>query len=251
MSFIAAAIIGTVGVVGSSLLASKGAKGAARTASRSADRAAELSFQLGQEQLEATAPLRQLALEQGQFRFGQEQRISPAFTSAALGAIPLLTEDINRQAGTGDVFQRRLEQQTRNIFSSLSPFGLADSSVSGRAVGEATAALTAADIENLQNQRFRLAGFAPQTPSFIGQGTAGLGLAGQSQLAGIGSQFQAGQFQAAGQLGSANALSQGLGQFGGGLLQFGLGGLFGGTGTPIASGISRAVPTSIFNMPRQ
>lgn len=202
MSWIAAAIIGgaAIGAIGTNV--------AAGTQAEAAEQAGQQQLAIAREQLEATRPTRELALEQAQFRFGQEQQLSPAFTQASLGALPLLTEDINRQAGTGQPFQQRLAQGTSNIFSSLAPFGLTDSSVSGRAVGELGTGLLSQDIESLQNQRFRLAGFAPQAPSFFGGATAGLGTAAQLQQGAAQSGLLAGQSRAAGQLGITNTLSQ-------------------------------------------
>ena len=161
--------------------------------------------------LAETKPLRDLALEQGQFQFGQQQRLLPEQTTSAIaanqaaqGAFPLLTGDINRQAGTGQPFQRRLAQGTSNIFSSLGAFGLEDSSVAGRAIGEFQSGLLGQDIENLQNQRFRLAslGVTPSTPSFFGGGTAGLGTGAQLGQSAIQSQLGAGQSVAAGLFGA-------------------------------------------------
>lgn len=238
MSFIASAVVGfgaaalgasastAIGLgIGAGSLVS-GSR-AAKTQAQAQSQASEQSLQAAREQLAATQPLRDLALQQGQFQFGQQQRLLPslidqqlagipqqqAFAQAAQRALPLLTQDINRQAGTGQPFQRRLEQGTRNIFSSLSPFGLSDSSVAGRAVGDLQSGLLGQDIENLQNQRFRLAGFqsfpqAPGTPSFAGFGTAGLGTAAQLQSTGISQQLGAGQTRAAGQLGFGNTLAQ-------------------------------------------
>ena len=202
MSWIAAAII-TSAVVGGIATST-----ASSTQARAAEQAGQQQLALGREQLEATRPLRELALEQAQFQFGQQQQLQPQFAQAALGALPLLSQDITRQAGTGLPFQRRQEQGVSNIMSSLAPFGLSDSSVSGRAIGEFQSGLLSQDIENLQNQRFRLAGFAPQTPSFFGGGTAGLGISAQLQQGGILSQLQGGQTQAAGQLGIGRTLSQ-------------------------------------------
>lgn len=202
MSWIAVAIIGgaVIGAVGTGM--------AAETSADAAAQAGQQQLALGREQLEATRPLRELSLEQAQFQFEQQKMLSPQFTQAALGALPLLMEDINREAGTGQPFQQRLARGTSNIFSSLAPFGLTDSSVAGKAVGELGTGLLSQDIENLQNQRFRLAGFAPQTPSFFGGATAGLGTSAQLQQGGIMSGLQAGQTTAAGQLGMTSTLSQ-------------------------------------------
>ena len=234
MSWIATAIVGGAALgVGGAAIASSGARDAAETQALAAESAGQQQLALGREQLEATRPLRDLALEQAQFQFGLQQESAPQFQQAALGALPLLTEDINRQAGTGQPFERRSAQGARNIFSNLGAFGLEDSSVAGRAVGEFQSGLLSQDIENLQNQRFRLAGFSPQSPSFFGGGTAGLGLAGQTQQAGIQSLFGAGQSRAAGQLGSAQSLGGAFGTLGGFGLQFGLGSLLKGTGEVI------------------
>ncbi len=233
---VAAAGIGLLG----SYIGSQGSKSAARTQAQAAEQAGYQQLALGREQLEATRPLRELALEQARFQFGQQKQLSPAFTQATLGVLPLLTQDVSRSPGTSQFFQRALGQQTRNIMSNLAPYGLADSSVTGRAIGEATAGLTAQDIENVRNDRFRLAGFAPSTPSFFGGGTAGLNTAAQLQQGGIQSQFAAGQSLAAGQLGSANTWAQGLGMLGGYGMQGGFNNLFSsGTGQPLTGGLGQ------------
>ena len=212
-------IVGGGLVLGGAVIGSKGQQDAAETQAQASEKAGQQQLQLGREQLEATRPFRELSLQQGQFLFDLQKDI-----------VPQLQEDLQRPTGTSPLFQRALQQQTRNIFSNLSPFGLEDSSVAGRAVGEATAGLTAQEIENRRAARFTLAGM---TPSFQGLSTAGLAGANQLQQGGIQSMFGAGQSRAAGQLGSANSLAGAFGTIGGFGLQGGFDNLSSGTGQPI------------------
>ena len=81
---------------------------------------------------------------------------------AALGALPLLTEDINRQAGTGAPFQQALSRGTTNLASQYAPFGLSpDSSAFARSASDLNASLFAQDTSQLRDARFRLAGLGP------------------------------------------------------------------------------------------
>jgi hypothetical protein len=224
------AVIGGTLALGGALIGARGAKSAARTQAEAAEQAAQSQLTLGREQLEATRPLRELALQQAQFQFGQEQQLRPAFTGAALGALPLLREEFETGAGLAPFFQQQLERGTTGAISALAPFGLEESTVAGRAVGELATGLGTQELLSRRNLGLQLAGFAPQTPSFFGGGTAGLASSAALQQAGIQSQLGAGQARAAGQLGAAQAFAQPLALLGG----FGLQGGFSGTGQPIS-----------------
>ena len=109
--------------------------------------------------------------------FGIQKPVLEAQQQAALGAFPLLTQDINRQAGTGAPFQQALNRGAQNVFSSLAPYGLTDSSVSGRAIGDLNANLLAQDTQQLRDARFKLAGMEP---GVLGQATGLFGPIGQA-----------------------------------------------------------------------
>ena len=138
-----------------------------------------------------------------------QKPVLKAKRDAALGAYSLLTQDINRKAGTGAPFQQALSTGSRNIMAGLAPYGLTDSSTSGRAIGELNASLLASDQKRLANDRFMLAGLGPNVlntaTGLFGQlgqttnniGNAELAKAGyKSDLYGDLAQTGAGLFQA-------------------------------------------------------
>jgi hypothetical protein len=128
--------------------------------------------------LEAGAPFRDIAEQQAMLRLeGQQQ------------AFPLLLQDILREPGTSPLFQRGLEAGTRGIISNLAPFGLEESTVAGRAVGELGAGLSAQEIENIRRSRFQLAGLPTGAQSDIGFGEA---TALQGQIGGFGQNLMQG-----------------------------------------------------------
>jgi len=180
---------------------------AGRDIARAGTQASEGQLQLGREQLEATEPLRQLALEQGQLGLESQRQL-----------FPLLQQAINQPLQLG--------QGVSQIQSSLAPFGLEDSSVSGAAVGQFAESARQNRFSNILSGL----GFGNVPGGFA---TAGLGTAAQLGQAGIQSQLQGQLGGAAGRFGASQALTQPLLQLGG----FGLGGgfndLFKGTGQPI------------------
>ena len=180
---------------------------AAQTQAQALTQAGQAQLQLGREQLEATDPLRQLALEQGQLFLGSQREL-----------LPLLQQAINQPLDLG--------QGVSSIQSALAPFGLSDSSVSGRAVGQFA---ESARQNRLQNILAGL-GFGQVNPAL---GTAGLGTAAALQQGGIQSQLGAGQSIAAGQLGAGQTQANLFSGLGGLAFQGGLSKLFGGTGTVV------------------
>ncbi len=138
----------------------------------------------------------QLALQEKQYALyesliAEGKSIRKAMLAAGLETLPLLQGDINRAPGTGQPFKRALAKGTESIAAELSKYGLLDSSVTGRAVGEFTGELMARDIENIRNARFKLlsAGAVAQGPalSILGGGTSALQGIGRtrSSLAGL------------------------------------------------------------------
>jgi len=201
-----AIIGGALGLAGA-LFSSQASKKAARTGAEASSQASQDQLQLMREQLAATQPLRDLALEQGQLSLGNQQEL-----------FPLLQQAINQPLQLG--------QGVSQIQSSLAPFGLEDSSVSGTAVGQFAESARQNRLQNILSG-LGLGGIPG------GFGTAGLGTAAQLGQGAAQSQFGAGQFQAAGQLGAGQAFAQPLLQLGGFGLQGGFNDLFKGTGTPL------------------
>ena len=82
-------------------------------------------------------------------------------------AVPFLREDIlAAEPGTSPLYQRALTGGIEDIQTQLAGYGLADSSVAGKAIGEFTGELSARDIADIRSRRMSLAGFQ-------GAGTAG------------------------------------------------------------------------------
>ena len=165
--------------------------------------------------------------------------------------LPMIMSDLNAQPGTSPLFQRTLEQQTRNIQSNLSPFGLSDSSVAGRAIGEGTAALTAQDLENMRNRRSSFFGLGMQGVNPPQQMSSGFGVQQAPQQSSVPfgniSQYAAGS---QGQFGQN--LGGMMGNFGGQLAQRGFSNLFGGgTGQTVGQGFNAfsAPPTQALTSP--
>lgn len=218
-------------VVGGNLLAGGSAgraqERAAETQAEAAERAGQQQLALGREQLAATAPLRQLALEQGQLGLESQRAI-----------LPLLRQEFETGAGLAPFFQQQLERGTTGTISALAPFGLEESSVAGRAVGELGAGLGTQELLARRNLGLQLAGLG-QVPG--GFATAGLGTSALLQQGGIQSQFAAGQSRAAGQLGAGLSQAAGIAGAAGGLSNLfsspkfqNVLDLFKGTGTPIS-----------------
>ena len=186
---------------------------------------------------------RKLGLSREQFEFAKEQvaegkPLRDALQAAGLKTIPKLTEnalqaltgiqqDLSRDPGTGQLFQRGLEKGTRSLFQNLGAFGLADSSAAGTAVGEFSGNLLSSDIQSIRNLRLQAASMAPGSPeSTLGVAGAfnqgGLNLEGQAsqlgaQRAGVlGRSPSAGLFQDLAGVGSTIATVGALKHFSGG-----------------------------------
>lgn len=98
------------------------------------------------------------------------------FRALAKEAVPLIREDVlAAQPGESQLYQRALSGGVEDIQTQLAGYGLADSSVSGKAIGEFTGELSARDAENIRQARLRLAGGAttgiPETLSAAGIST--------------------------------------------------------------------------------
>lgn len=216
----AIAIGGAVGIGGSIL--------SSREQRKAQDRASDIAGQAEAERLELTREL-----------LAEGKPLREALVQSGLSALPGLTEfaDIT-QAGTGPQFDIPLQRGTEALFRNLAPFGLTDSSVAGRGVGELTTGLLGQDIQRR-----------------IGVGQSLLGLAPTSTAGGINVLGQAGGFagqqaQIAGQSPRAGLFGD-IGQFGstigslGALRQFGFGGFGGGGGT---TGVNLGVDPTRFSL---
>jgi len=89
------------------------------------------------------------------------------FRELSREAIPFLREDIlATDPGTSPLYQRALTGGIEDIQTQLAGYGLADSSVAGKAIGEFTGELSARDVADIRSRRMALTGFQ-------GAGTAG------------------------------------------------------------------------------
>jgi hypothetical protein len=105
--------------------------------------------------------------------------------AAAEGAIKLLEQDVLREPGTGPVFETGLRRGLESLSTELAPYGatLGDSPV---LTGRITEGLISRDIENVRSDRFKLAGFAPDTTGSQNIAISGANAAGAT-AAGYGS----------------------------------------------------------------
>lgn len=172
-----ALIAGALGIgAGASILG-------AREQRKAQERASEIA---GGAEAERLALTRELLAE------GQPLR--EALVQSGLSALPGLTQfaDIT-QAGMGPQFDIPLQRGTEALFRNLAPFGLTDSSVAGRGVGELTSGLLGEDIQRRIGVGQSLLGLAPtstagginvlgQAGGFAGQQAQ---IAGQSPTAGL------------------------------------------------------------------
>lgn len=203
----------TGAIIGGGILGIGGSILSSREQRKAQDRASDIA---GRAEAERLALARELMAE------GKPLR--EALAQSGLSALPGLTQfaDITR-AGTGPQFDIPLQRGTEALFRNLAPFGLTDSSVAGRGIGELTSGLLGQDIQRRIGVGQSLLGLQqPTTGAAVGLlGQAG-GLAGQqAQIAG--QSPRAGLFGDIGQFGST------IGSLG--ILQrlgFGGGGGFGG-----------------------
>jgi hypothetical protein len=189
---------------GASILGAREQRKAQDRASDVAERAEAERLGISRELLAEGRPLREALVQSG------------------LSALPGLTEfaDIT-QAGTGPQFEIPLQRGTEALFRNLAPFGLTDSSVAARGVGELTSGFLGQDVQRRIGVGQSLLGLAPTSTA------GGINVLGQAgQLAGQQAQI-AGQSPTAGlfgdiaqvgsTIGSLGLLKQlGFGTFGGG-----------------------------------
>lgn len=191
MPFLTAAlVIGGAGIASSAISAreqgkaNKQAAAVASQAEANRNAIARDQFELQKRLIAEGRPLREALIRSGASTI-------PRFSEASLEALEGIRGDITREPGTGPLFETALRRGTEGIFRSLAPFGLSDSSAAGRAVGEFTEGLTARDIAQIRDARFRAAGFAPQgsgggLQAGVGIGGQAVGLTGQAtSLAGL------------------------------------------------------------------
>ena len=228
MSFVASAVVGGAVIgVGSSMISANQQKKANKKQVKAIESIEARKLGLSREQFE---------FAKGQIAEGKPLR--DALQAAGLKTIPKLTEnalqaltgiqqDLSRDPGTGQLFQRGLEKGTRSLFQNLGAFGLADSSAAGTAVGEFSGNLLSSDIQSIRNLRLQAASMAPGSPeSTLGVAGAfnqgGLNLEGQAsqlgaQRAGVlGRSPSAGLFQDLAGVGSTIAMVGALENFSGG-----------------------------------
>ncbi len=261
-----AALIGGAAIgAGGSYLASENAADASASAASAQERAAMMQTALQERIFNETAPQRAVDYEGSRFNLdrakGFDTMLFPlrqegiknqlAQTQLSGSMLPFLRQDIGAQPGTSPLFQRTLEQQTRNIQSNLSPFGLSDSSVAGRAIGEGTAALTAQDLENMRNRRSSFFSLGIQGVNPPQQMSSGFGVQQAPQQGSVPfgniSKYAA---DSQGQFGQN--LGGMMGNFGGQLAQRGFSNLFGGgTGQTVGQGFNAfsAPPTQALTSP--
>lgn len=157
-----------------------------------------------------------------------------ALIQSGLSTLSGLTQfaDIT-QAGMGPQFDIPLQRGTEALFRNLAPFGLTDSSVAGRGVGELTSGLLGQDIQRRIGVGQSLLGLAP-TSTAPGVGLLG-GISGTSPLAGDISRLTAQQPQ-----GPLADIGDFIFQLGGRALGAQTGGLFGGTADTTTSRIGQS-----------
>lgn len=98
------------------------------------------------------------------------------FRELAKEAVPLIRKDVlAAQPGESQLYQRALSGGVEDIQTQLAGYGLADSSVAGKAIGEFTGELSARDAENIRQARLGLTRGAttgiPETLSAAGIST--------------------------------------------------------------------------------
>jgi hypothetical protein len=195
MSF---AIVAGAAVIGGGVFSYLGAREQAKATKQATQTLAgqkSEEIQLAREVLEEGRPTREAA------------------SKLALGAFPLLQQDISRVPGTGAEFTVPLKRGLQSLSPELGQYGATLAQAPGL-VGSLTEGLLAQDIQNLREARFRAAGFAPKTlePGLKAFGKAGEAatdiaeLQGYSPMAGLYGDLGS----TAGFLGSL-ALTRGLG----------------------------------------
>ncbi len=95
------------------------------------------------------------------------------FRELAREAVPLIRKDVlAAEPGASPLYQRALAGGVEDIQTQLAGYGLADSSVAGKAIGEFTGELSARDIADIRSKRLAVAGGAttgiPETLSAAG-----------------------------------------------------------------------------------
>jgi len=134
-----------------------------------------------------------------------------AFRELAREAVPFIREDVlAAEPGTSSLYQRALTGGIEDIQTQLAGYGLADSSVAGKAIGEFTGELSARDISDIRSKRLALASGGtigiPETLS-----AAGMSAGVASNLSNLATQRGVSQGGLYGNL--ANITSAGIGAY--------------------------------------
>ena len=168
---IAGTVLGAVGVGTSYLGAKKQTKAVDKaTETQAASQQRALEFQ--KEVYGEAAPFREFA----------EERL-PGLQET----MERIRGDVLAAPGESPLYQRGLTRGVEGIQTQLAKYGLADSSVSGRAIGEFTGALSAQDLENVRARRMGFANLQAGLTGFRGAGTSeALQAGGLAQQAGAG-----------------------------------------------------------------